>query len=413
MAKKHLYVRVMIVATSLLGTMFFMQNCGQSVNFKETSLAIASSTSDLPQSTSDMPTIQALAYGSDSEDRDLLAKKIAGYQAPGIAEIFNRWKRFSGGTLYNSAMDIIPDSSVAYCFTSIGSNGSWISSVDPATNKSIDPNTYSKCIASIPFCAASWTYMSSSNRLRNAANVDKYTGFISAVPFDRYINQAVVTSASTDDDTIALIIAAKVDANGDLHTLSAARTQGSNVSPPTLGWGVVYRKNNSVVRVFNEQSVGGTNSNGTLNDNGDKKGWNGRMTIIRVEREGDKIVASTSGWGTSTASLNLDPTSKISLDLSDPSLELGVFKGPQFYGYGSQSQAGAEFVTISFSTTTDQKRAYDLVNDLVYEQQGDGQFTVKGGVSAFQELGYPRSVINPETQKSFHLSSDRSFTLNP
>jgi len=410
--KLGLFVSVL----SLSGIMVFMQNCGQDVTFKEgVAESVITPQSSEPTPVSEvvaeqtLPQKQALAYGADAQDRQLLADKIAGYQAPGMQEIFNRWRRISGSTTYKTGADIIPDAAISYCYTGIDANGKWMQGTNTA-GKKIDPTYETACISSDSFCAASWTYLMASNRLRNASNADRFTGFVSAIKFDNYVNQATVTSADNDDDTIALIIAAKIDIDGTIHTLSAARTQGGVVAAPQKGWAVVYRKNNAVIKVFGEKVVGGTNANHG-GDNGDKKGWSGRTSRIRVERTGNKIEAYASEWGTIANTPAVLASSKIALDFDDATLGLTMFQGAQYYGYGMQSQAGAEFVDIEFTTTTDQKVLFDLVNDVIYDQQSNGRYTARANAKAFDVLGFPSLVSNTETQKQFHLKADRSFIL--
>lgn len=385
-------------------TMATMQNCSQ-VNFNDSSAQKSQGVS------TPLPESHALVYGSDAQDRQLLAARIAGYAAPGMDEIFNNWQRISSNTVYASGSAVIPEPAYSFCFTSLDANGNWTPGIDPDTHKSMDPSMSEKCIVSVSFASASWAYLQNPGRLHNSTNSNSFNGFISTLKFDHYIHEAVLTSSNTDDDAIGLIIAATVDTAGNLHTLTAIRDQGG--VDPANGWGVVYRKGNSVVKIIGNISVGGVNCvNGPNNcaaGKGDNKGWNGRMTKVHVERNNDQIVVTASPWGLQETNLVLDNASRIAIDLSDDSLGLGIFKGAQSYGYGIQSQAATDFRSITFNAFNDDEYLYDLQNDLVYKQNATGGYSLVPGVKAFDVLGYPSLVGNVETQKQFRLNEDRSF----
>lgn len=337
-----------------------------------------------------------------------MAQKIAGYPAPGLDVIFNQWQRISGGSLFPTPQSIVSDADHMYCFTGLDSSGNWKNGKD-ATGKTINPGTYDGCINYAPLAAASWSYQQNPGRLRNAANGGNFNGFISAVKYNHYTNEAVLTSTDIDDDAIEVIIAAVIDNSGAIYTLSAARTQGG--LSPVKGFGIVYRKNNAVQKVFGERSVGATNCyNGPADCvKGDGKGWNGRMSKVRVERTGDMVQASASVWGLSDTNLALDAGSAITLDLADPANGLEIFKGAQYYGYGTLSQRGAEFRDVVFNSFADVEYVYDLLNDLTYKANSSGGYSLLPGVKAFDQLGYPMIVDNPETQKEFRLNADRTF----
>jgi hypothetical protein len=400
----------MLGGIALLGavTMATMQNCSQ-VNFDNASeQALKSMSANLPES-------HALVYGSDAQDRQLLADRIAGYAAPGMSEIFNNWRRISSNTIYATGSAVIPEPAYAFCFTSLDANGNWTPGIDPMTKKSMDPSMSEKCIPSVSFASASWAYLQNPGRLHNSTNSNSFNGFISTLKFDHYVHEAVLTSSNTDDDAIGLIIAATVDANGNVHTLTAVRDQGG--VDPANGWGVIYRKGNTVVKIIGNISVGGVNCvNGPNNcaaGRGDNKGWNGRMTKVRVERNNDQVVVTASPWGMKEADLVLESASRIAIDLSDSSLGLGLFQGPQSYGYGIQSQAATDFRSITFNAFSDDEYLYDLRDDLVYRQNATGGYSLVIGSKAFDVLGYPSIVGNVETQKNFRLNEDRTFDRLP
>lgn len=417
--KTH-YKFIILFTLLASGTLVLTQNCGSTNSFSAVSEEELQSVEELVDPPTPPPVdpleglkvVQALVYGSSSDDRDFLARKIAGYTAPGLKEIFNNWQRMSHRDLYSNG-NITPESDYNFCFTGIDPvTGNWKAGKDDTGAELKNPGTSSKCYGSSSFTASSWIYLEASQRLRCPTNSSRYIGFLSALKFDNYVHQAALTSATTDDDSIALIIAAKVDEKGSIHTLSAIRSHGDLHSKQNaLGWAIVYRKNGGFVAEYGSKSVGGIfPRNGTVKV--EDGGWNGRMTLVKVERNGDLVKASTSIWGTDPSKLKVSAGSVIQLDLNDSTKpELAIFRGPQSYGYATLSQAGAEFLNISFTTQTDDKYVYDLRDKKVYEQQANGSYIVKSGADPFVMLEAPVKAGNIETQKIYHLKVDKTFEL--
>ena len=389
-----------------------MQNCGK-VSFNEGLPAVSEVT---PQSVQEIPLQRsmALAYGADAEDRRLLNEKILGYAPPDIGEIFNNWRRFSSGTVFASGRAVVPEPAYSFCFSGLDANGNWNSVRHPTTGVMINPSVHGDCVNSVSLASASWSYLRTPDRLYNATNSGSFNGFISTLKFDRYTHEATLTSPTIDDDAIGLVVAFHVDSAGVVHTLTAMRTQGGTA--PRQGWALIYRRNTTLVKVIGEKAVGTPHCSNSCNPTApgsDGRGWNGRMTRVRVERDLNKIVATTGTWGTNEASLTIEPTSRIEVDLDDASLGLQIFKGAQSYGYGILSQQSSNFRNIKFNTRSDIEYVYDLVNDLVYRQKTTGGYALVPGVKAFEMLQYPRYVGNVETQKEFRLNPNYTFDLMP
>jgi hypothetical protein len=402
--KTYLFILFMVVIS------FF--SCGKSGGVApEEDLKSTAPPSTVPaqppsQLPSDGSSFIALVYGSSASDRIMLENRINGYQAPGLAEVFQQWRRISGNTIYNTEASI--PTTPSYCFTSLDSNYNWVAGTNPSTGLAIYPGISSDCVNSASFTSKSWSFIPRPDRLYNATNSTNFIGFLSGLKFETFNFEAVVSSADTDDDTIGLIIAAYVDASNMIHSLSAIRTQGGN--QPTQGWAIVYRQNNNIIRIFDEKSVGGTNRNGVA---GDRLGWNGRNTKIRIERNGNIIKAYTSTWGSSGTVNSLSTASEISIDLSDTTNGLTIFQGEQYYGYGSMSQLGANFSQIDFETPNaeaDPSYIYDLHTNSVYIKNVNGGYNLMSGVQAFTTIGYPKRVKNTETQKEFMINSATGYT---
>lgn len=367
--------------------------------------AVSCKNSGNAPSTAAVEGLYQLAYGASLSDRDQLANRIAGNTPPKFAEVISKWKRFSGATYYPLASAIVANPS--YCQTSMDGNGTWANSVSPVAN----PNTAAACNTE-SMNSLSWIYLTSPDRLFNIQNTTFYNGFFSSLKFDNYISEATLSSAGTDDDAIGVSIAVVVDASNNVHTLSAYRTQGG-FPDPTLGWGLIHKVNGVVSRVIDNKSVGGTNKNGG-GGGGDGLGWNGRNTQIRIERTGNIIKAYTSLWNTGATALPIELTSLIQVDVSDPLENLTIFMGAQSYGYETISQAQATFSKLSFITplaVADPEYLFDLRDNLVYTKKATGiGYELVVGLKALDMLGYPKSIVNIETQTEFTINSSTSYT---
>lgn len=352
----------------------------------------------------------AYAYGESSSDQDLLQKKMKGYERPSLKDIFNQWSRIAGSFSYQKASNIIPENNYSFCFTTLDADGNWTPGVHPETGAVIQtPGSYSGCIGSQSFAAASWSYINASNSLRCATNAHNFAGFVSGVPFDSYENEAIVTSEGQDDDAISLIIASVTDAKSNVHVLAATRTQGGTA--PMNGWGFNYYLNGTLISTIHNVSVGGVYKNPVSGSRTPlTDGWNGRHSLIKVIRQKEKIYAFASVWGTANQALQLDPNSQIEIDLADPIHQgkLDIFKGPQKYGYGSQSQLGSTFKNINFkSLEAKADYLFDLKNNRVYKKIEDGsdRYESVSNSSVTKQLGSNLYIINPETQRAFFLWS--------
>ncbi len=337
-----------------------------------------------------------LAYGSSTSDRQLLADRIAGNAPPKFTEVISRWKRFSGTTYYPTVASIVATPS--YCQTSMDGSGMWA----PSTSPVADPNTSGVCNTA-SMNSLSWVYLTGPDRLFNIQNTSVYNGFFSTIKFDTYVSETTVSSIDTDDDAIGVSIAVYVDpVTSDVHTLSAYRTQGG-FPAPSLGWGILYKLNGTVVRTFDNKSVGGTTGSG----------WNGNNSKIRIERTGDNIKAYASTWSTGTAAA-IDLASLIELDLADGANGLTMFQGAQSYGYESLSQPHATFSDLIFQTplaNSDPDYLFDLRDNLVYSKKSSGiGYELVVGLKALDMLGYPKIITNLETQGEFSIESSTSYT---
>jgi hypothetical protein len=339
-----------------------------------------------------------LVYGSTASDRAALAARLSGSSAPQLADVLARWRRFSGSDYYPSLDSIVANPS--YCNTYMDGFGSWAMGTNPGNGLPINPNTDALCNTP-SMNSLSWVYLSGPDRIHNIQNTNNYNGFFSSIKFDNFIAEATLSSTNADNDAIGMTIAAYVDSSNNTHTLSAYRTQGG--WQPTAGWGLVHKVNNTVTRIIDNKTVGANSS-----------GWSGRNSQIRIERTGNIVKAYCSPWAAGLTPSAIDEASLIQVDLSDPAEGLTEFIGPQSYGYETQSQPNATFSLLNFTvpqSNSDPQYIYDLHTNQVYEKATSGiGYQLVIGLNAMTVLGFPKTIINVETQREFTINSASSFT---
>lgn len=242
--------------------------------------------------------------------------------------------------------------------------------------------------------AATWSYQTSPNRIIQNANTSYGCGFVSPDNLDNYIFEATVTSSDYDDDTIGLI-AAFVRNNNANYALVAVRTQGG--LDPRNGWGFIYIKypHGSYQTTFNNVSVGGVFLNSYWETG---KGWSGRSSKIKIQRQGDVIRAWCSNWN---PPYNYDSGSEISINLNSNS-DLVKFKGAKPYGYYTHSQRGSTYLNASMSSGVVAALNFNiLVNNsdpdnvtlVELRKAQNGTYQTIAGATLQGHMGYLRKVF--------------------
>jgi hypothetical protein len=304
-----------------------------------------------------LPPVDAYIY----ENADIFNQKKTDYVPPTIINIFNSWGRFSGNEFY-------PD------------------------------------LASASGKAAAWNFLTQPDRVSMPLNVDPYNGFVSLEKVDNYTFETTLSSTSSDDDTIGLVIAfVRVDTNGDgiedtNYTLNALRTQGH--TDPKTGWGITYgtglsaAKYHNVEWVIAEKEVGPTIRSWAAAGN----------TRVKIVRTGDIIKCYTTLWGNTGT---YEATSEIVIDLnSDP--RLAKFKNKTSYGYSTFSQPNSTYLDINFDGGIDP-------NTMMYVDWSTGAVQIweynidhwEVTNKTIQEvIGYVRVVHNPETGKRYLIKKN-------
>lgn len=186
-----------------------------------------------------------------------------------------------------------------------------------------------------------WEYISATDTIRATVNSSSYIGFISAESFEDYDLEAELSSANSDDDRIGLVLAF-VQANGKQYALTIFRQFDGYVNAGA-SFVAIYNpfQPNQINLSYNDAGLGSPNpyhnSAGTL-----KNGWLGVGKVrIKVKRRGDIIEC----WTTMPNETTYMEDKKIVIDLNSRA-ELGIFKGPQRFGYSCQSQLYASWRSI-------------------------------------------------------------------
>lgn len=190
----------------------------------------------------------------------------------------------------------------------------------------------------IPGDLSAWIYNSSTNSIECTANTGSFTGFIGTTPATNLEFESVMSSTSSDDDTLALIVGfvtnglQPTDAGYKEYTLSAVRNMGGTT--PTVGWGIVYnylQNDQIVLQTSNVPFISG--------------GWSANgATKVKVIKNGTSVYATTSQNG----STSLDSSTTLYVDLSTNPV-LNKFEGAIQWGFGAHSQDAANFSLLDAS----------------------------------------------------------------
>lgn len=269
----------------------------------------------------------------------------------------------------------------------------------------------------VPSEIDSWTYDPATDTIRNTTNSSSSIGIVSPGKYDQYILDAKLTSSNNDDDTIGLVMAFHVDPlTKRENTLVAIRSPGGSGHSTLYAIWYNHLRSDRILIASNHAMVTWGNGSPGINNAADagwetnNPGWantgsywnNTGGTRLRVERDGDKFVTTTSQWEFSDT---LDPNTRFELDLnSHPAL--AKFKGERPYGFMTQSQANSKWEVLNF--TNPQELIYDLKNDQVWEYLDD-EWKIKVGAS-IDDIEPRQYLYNPTTKAMFYFHDRGSIT---
>jgi hypothetical protein len=251
--------------------------------------------------------------------------------------------------------------------------------------------------------AAAWQYNATLERVECTLNTNTCVGFVSPEQLDNFKFETTLSSTDPDNDFIGVLLAFKREGSVN-NRLMAVRTCGGADT-----WGTGYPRWGLVLNLGGTMGAGTTgtvivNGNHT-NLNPPTSGWStSGSSRIRILRQGNLFKLHCSPFGSTT----YDPVSEINIDVSAiPSLNWAI--GPQSYGYMAMSQNSSTFTNITLEGALDQSRVYDLQTGKVYEYVSGTGWVEISGTTIADELGYPRTVTNPETGNVYQIQLDKSI----
>ena len=221
---------------------------------------------------------------------------------------------------------------------------------------------------------AEWLYDSDFDEIYNIDSTNTFSGLISSERYENYTIEATLSSPSTTDGPLGIIIAS-VEQDAREHTLTAIRRPKTIVFPDGTpyefktayeadAWCIVYNygQNDENILIFDidrnaPATAIGTNPGETADD------WsNAGSTRIRIEKIGSNISATTSQFGSTT----LDYSTTFYFDLSSMA-ETEKFIKTCAYGFGAKNQEASSFSDIDFrGEDLFKQNIIDLKNNTAY-----------------------------------------------
>ena len=243
-----------------------------------------------------------------------------------------------------------------------------------------------------------WDYDENTGIIECTANTGTYVGFVSDDVATDYTHKVTLSSAGSDNDTVAVIIGYITEglpgqANYREYTLSAITNTGGTA--PRSGWGIYYNYLQS-----DQQEIASI-------DISPSGGWSGKTLRVEIEKTGSAISAVVSDFNSGTVNEDY----RISFNCNDSEF-LTKFAGDVKYGYAAYSQDRATFydaVLTGFAPST----VYDMDNGVGYVyNSSSGNFETESNSFDQLKLNNPgRFLIDQETKKLYYV--DQSANVYP
>ena len=250
-----------------------------------------------------------------------------------------------------------------------------------------------------------WYYDATRDTIVEKENSESYTGYVSPKTFSNFDVTVRCYSTNSDDDTLGLVGAFAVDANGVEHTLSFLATPYANGS--TARW--LCKVDHCVfdpITTSNYNQIILANKSSAITTGGSVKNWKGLPTgiTIHMTRDGNKFTATCSQFNSTT--LDNNTTMTIDLDaLSDTYPVLNNFKGSASWGYSSFSQPDSCYENISI--TNADGYIYDLATNKVMQYNAkSGKWEAIAGAKVTDTIGAGRLSFNKVTGKLFFCNGN-------
>ncbi len=251
---------------------------------------------------------------------------------------------------------------------------------------------------------ASWSYDATRDTIVESANSESYTGYVSPKTYSNFDVTVRCYSTNSDDDTIGLVGAFAVDANGVEHTLSFLATPYSNGSTARWLCKVDHCVFDPITTGYNQIIL--ANKSSAVTTGGSGKNWKGLPNgiTIHMTRDGNKFTATCSQFNSTT--LDANTTMTIDLDaLSDTYPVLNNFKGSASWGYSSFSQPDSCYQNISI--TNADGYIYDLATNKVMQYNSKtGKWEAIAGAKVTDTIGAGRLSFNKVTGKLFFCNGN-------
>ncbi|MNC25864.1 hypothetical protein D3C75_739720 [compost metagenome] len=234
--------------------------------------------------------------------------------------------------------------------------------------------------------------------------------FISPDAYDNYEFEVTLSSTGADDDVIGVVAAFnRVDAIN--YQLMVWRTGGGWVQTGGLGvnqnWNFGFAFDGVAVPTGDKAKlpfklVGANRSNAATPAG---PGWAGAATRVRVVRRGNTITAYASDWSMDRTNVPLLESSEITLDITTVPV-MAPLLGSAKYGYTTISQSQATYYDTTFSGGLDTGRVVDLQTNTVWKYDFPSSTWVQAPITPHEELGYVRTVSNPDTGETYFVTQD-------
>ena len=240
-----------------------------------------------------------------------------------------------------------------------------------------------------------WSYNADTDVINCTINSTTYIGFVSAEKYEYYRHEALLGSVNSDDDTLSVILAFAIDANGKEHTLSFLRSAGGMVPRCAIVYN--YGQSDQIILTRDDSATVFTNTSGG-------NGWSSKKCKVLCVRDGSDFAVASTQIGDASGSYVLT----LSASLSDNAV-LSIFTGPQSFGYGAFSQTSASYSAIKFTPVIGS--IYDLLNTKVWSLDiNSGSFVEDSGKS-LSDLSKGRLIYAPNLSQLYYISPSGTFEL--
>ena len=297
-------------------------------------------------------TVSANMFETDADLNNYINDSTNNSSLDTMEDIFNTWPRVTNRTFYTGPSDPAIDSeSSAWYF-------------DSTKNSFVYPNNESNT-----------TMIVSPNEVG-----------------DLTIN-GVLTSDSTDDDGVGIIVAAKNTSTSFRFVALWIRPHGSTGGTP-----------NTVALRYGYEGNGGygdiLDSNNFLSENN----WNGKKVKFQITKTNNIITAKVSDYDGTV----VDDASEVTADLNNIPNIGNALTGTGRYGFGVYSQKETYFENVSFISNTQANNiAYSAESNTKYQYQSTGWANVG---TASDDFGGVDIINNNDTGKSFAFDGNTTFT---